>query len=101
MSGDAPASPSVPERPATRSDLVFRELADEWVLFDPDGRRLHVMNLTAALVWSHCTGERSFEEIVSAVQEAFDDPPPADRVEADVRETLETFVGKGLLEEEP
>lgn len=98
MSGEAQPSP-LPERPSSRSDIVFRELADEWVLFDPDGRRLHVMNLTAALVWSHCTGESSLPEIVAAVREAFDEPPPPERVEADVRDALETFAGKGLLEE--
>lgn len=96
MTGEA----EIPERPVARSDLVFRELADEWVLFDPEGRRLHVMNLTAALVWTHLDGERSLPEIVDAVRGAFGDPPPEDAVEADVREALETFASKGLLAEE-
>lgn len=99
MTEEAPTSSPIPRRPSSRSDIVFRELADEWVLFDPDGRRLHVMNLTAALVWSHCTGEHSFEQIVSAVRDAFEDPPARDRTEDDVREALETFVRKDLLED--
>lgn len=102
MSDEAPSSSrtAVPEHPRSRPGLVFRELAEEWVLFDPDARLLHVMNLTAALVWSHCDGEHTTGEIVRAVAEAYDDPPADGRLEDDVREALEAFARKGLLREE-
>ena len=77
--------------------MVFRPLAGEWVVFDPDGRRLHVMNLTAALVWSFCDGRRSREEIVREVREAFPEPPDRAAVESDVIEALRAFRSKDLL----
>jgi len=77
---------------------VFRELGDEWVLFDPDAHRLHVLNLTAALVWSRCSGEYAAEEIVRYVRDSFSDPPSADEVDEDVRKALRTFASEGLLQ---
>jgi len=92
-------SPSVdiPEYPRVREDLVFRPLAGEWVVFDPDGRRLHVMNLTAALVWSFCDGSRSRDEIAREVRAAFPESPREEEVEADVIEALRTFLDQDLL----
>lgn len=98
MSGTAGGGPGVPARPRSRDDVVFRELSDDWVLFDPDSRRLHVLNLTAALVWSHCTGEHGVEEITRRVRRAFDDAPAPDDVAEDVREALRSFAREGLLE---
>lgn len=88
----------LPTRPRVRDDAVFRPLAGEWVVFDPEGRRLHVMNLTAALVWSFCDGTRTRDEIARDVREAFPEPPDAERVEQDVDEALDVFREKGLLQ---
>lgn len=97
MSPDEGPRGEVPEFPRSRDDVVFRELADDWVVFDPETRRLHVLNLTAALVWTHCTGEHGVEEIVRGVRDAFDEPPPPERVREDVGEALRTFARAGLL----
>lgn len=97
MSPDDASRAQVPERPRARDEIVFRELADEWILYDPDTRQLHVLNLCAALVWSHCTGSLAAEEIVERVRDAFDDPPEVDEVERDVREALSSFAREGLL----
>lgn len=91
----------VPSHPRVRDDAVFRPLAGEWVVFDPGGRRLHVMNLTAALVWSFCDGARSRDEIVREVRQAFPEPPDRESVERDVDEALATFGEKGLLHGSP
>ena len=66
--------PSSPERrPRRREDVVFRRVAGDWLLFDPRTRRIHVLNLSAALVWSFCTGEHDVGEIVRRVVEAFEE----------------------------
>lgn len=90
--------PDLPDRPRVRDDAVFRPLAGEWVVFDPEGRQLHVMNLTAALVWSFSDGARTRDDIVREVREAFPEPPDPKLVEKDVDEALDTFREKGLLE---
>lgn len=88
----------LPTQPRVRDDVVFRPLAGEWVVFDPQGRRLHVMNLTASLVWLSCDGTRTRDEIVREVRAAFSEPPDPQRVEEDVTEALGTFLEKGLLQ---
>jgi hypothetical protein len=98
MTDHPAAGRSVPDRPRVREDLVFRELGEEWVVFDPRSRRLHLLNLTAALVWSHCNGEHAVDEIVSRVEGAFADAPPPDDVQRDVQEALRTFASEDLLE---
>ncbi len=86
-----------PLRPERREDVVFRRLAEQWVLYDPGTRGLHVLNLTAALVWSHCDGAHDLDAMVEAVRGAFDVPPAEADAQRDVRDALETFAREGLL----
>lgn len=81
--------------PRARDDLMFRQVDDEWVVFDPAANELHVLNLSAALIWSHLTGDVSAEEIAGAVREAFGIEP--ERAAADVQAALERFESAGLL----
>lgn len=83
--------------PRGRDDVVFRQLDDEWVIYDPAADRLHVLNLTAALVWSHCTGEYGVREIAEAVGKAFDPPVAGERIREDVESALRTLQSEGLL----
>lgn len=86
------------ELPKGRSDVVFRPLDDSWVLFDPRTEQLHVLNLSAALIWEHLDGETSLEEIAEAVGSAFDPPIAASRALADVEPVLQRFRDAGLLD---
>ncbi|MGD2175983.1 MAG: PqqD family protein [Candidatus Brocadiaceae bacterium] len=86
-----------PDRPRARDDVVFRPLDEEWVLFDPAADRLHALNLTAALVWTHMTGDATLEEIAAAVGEAFEPAVEGRAILSDVREAVERFRAEGLL----
>lgn len=81
--------------PRARDDVLFRELDDEWVVFDPGANQLHVLNLPAAIVWTHCTGELGAGEIAEALQEAFG--IDGEEARADVAAALERFSEAGLL----
>ncbi len=83
--------------PRGRGDVIFRQLDDEWVIFDPTTHRLHALNLTAALVWEHCTGDLSVEDIAHAVAGAFDVRVDRAAVVGDVRGAVERFRVEGLL----
>lgn len=83
--------------PRRRDEVVFRSLADEWVLYDPASRRLHVLNLTAALVWSYCDGTRDVTQLVRSVRAAFREAPEETEVARDVREALDDFSREGLV----
>lgn len=86
------------QAPKVRDGLLFRPLDEEWVVYDPSGQQLHVLNLTAALVWQCCNGDLSVDEIVDTVREAFDKPTEREQVERDVLGTVDEFAKKGLLE---
>lgn len=82
--------------PTARSDLVLRKAADEWLLFDARGTELHVMNLSAAVVWTYCTGEFAPEEIVDRLAAAY----PAEERQSlaqEVARVLDRFAAAGLL----
>lgn len=81
-------------RPQCREDVVFRRVAEDWVLFDPRSQQIHVLNLTAALVWSFCTGDADVASIEAQVRDAFgiavQDPQ--------VDQALQGFLDAGLLQ---
>ena len=81
-----------------RDDLVMRQLDQEWVVFDPRAGRIVVLNLTAALVFSHLDGKHDREMIVDAVRESFADLPDRADVERDVDHVLAGFEKEGFLE---
>jgi len=84
-------------RPRWRDDVIFRQLDDEWVVFDPEADKLHTLNLTAALVWSHLTGGVERESIAAEVAAAFESGVTADDVLDDVNAAIRRFHSEGLL----
>lgn len=85
-------------RPRAREDLVFRSLAQDWVIYDPRTRLLHVLNATAALVWSHCDGSLTPEDIADELGKALTNAPAPQAVAGDVRDALSRFATEGLLD---
>ncbi len=83
-------------RPHGRDDLIFRKTGDEWLLYDPTSDDIHVLNLTAALVWSCCTGDQAVDQIASEVARAFE----TDGSETDIQEILDRFQAAGLFMDE-
>ena len=77
--------------------MVFRQLDEEWVLFDPVANRLHVLNLAASLVWANCDGKKTDDEISVAVRDAFSSSDAPADIAADVGKTLSRFREEGLL----
>jgi len=89
------------DRPKRRSDVIFRPLDESWVLFDPGTEQLHVLNLSAALVWEFLDGETPLDGIADAVGSAFDPPVPALEAMTDVQTALNRFQEAGLLDPAP
>ncbi len=86
------------ERLKSRSDVIFRPLDDSWVLFDSSSEQLHVLNLSAALVWAHLDGKTSLDGIAEAVGSAFNPPLTSSHVKTDVQAVLTRFRDAGLLD---
>ena len=85
-------------KPRARDDVVFRQLDDEWVLYDPTANQMHVLNLTASIVWAHCGGSMTVDEIAAKVRDAFDATGASDDVAGDVQSAVACFEREGLLQ---
>ena len=83
--------------PRGREDVVLRQLDEDWVLYDPVTNQLHIINVPAALIWEHCDGDTTFEQICGELAKAFEDDPPTASVAQGVTDALATFSEKGLL----
>jgi hypothetical protein len=83
--------------PTARSDVVLRRVGSEWVLFDARGDRAHVLNLTAALVWTYCDGTYGSEAMATAIASEVADTT-SDRIRDDIEQTLKRFAAEGLLQ---
>src|SRR5215510_3459229 len=48
---------------ARQEGLVIRELPDETLVYDLERHKAHCLNKTAALIWNHCDGRTSVDEM--------------------------------------
>ncbi len=82
--------------PTARDDVLLRRVGSEWVLFDARHERAHVLNLTAAVVWTYCDGSHGSDAIADAVAGAVEgaDPPT---LRSDIELVLRRFADEGLL----
>lgn len=48
---------------ARRADLVIQEADGETLIYDLKSHKAHCLNPTAALVWKHCDGRRTAEQV--------------------------------------
>ena len=69
-------------RPVARNeDLLVEEIHDETVVFDTRSREAHCLSPLAAVVFSHCDGETSKDELVALAAEKLGEPVDAERVQ--------------------
>ncbi len=58
--------------PKTRKkNVLTRELGDELLIYDEDRHEAHCLNRTAGLVWKHCDGRTSIEQITARLVKEF------------------------------
>jgi Coenzyme PQQ synthesis protein D (PqqD) len=72
----------------------IHEVADGYVVYQPDRDRVHYLNHTAALVLEFCTGDNSIDDIAGILQAAFELPALPDE---QVEECLEVLRDEGLI----
>ena len=84
------------DTPMPRDDVLFRELDDGCVLYDPENEKVHSLNLTAGFVWCLMDGTRSLTAIADEIRATCDAEETA--VLRDVVKTTERFARQGLLQ---
>lgn len=80
-----------------RPDLILRRVGSEWVLYDAAQEKAHVLNLTAAVIWTYCDGTFERASIADAI--ASEVPSlDASRIRNDIDDVLRRFADEGLLQ---
>ena len=90
-----PRSPSAVQ-PSARADVALRRVGSEWVLYDAAGDRAHVLNATAAAVWSYCDGGHDPDAMAEALARDVPAAQPA-AIRRDIEDVLRRFAAEGLL----
>ena len=83
---------NIPQRSA---GIQQSDLADGCMLLDQEKAIAFALNVTASLMWSHCDGQHSIEEITEIIAET--SSLPAERITEDVTRTIKNFHEHGLL----
>ncbi len=81
-------------RPRKVEGVEVNEVADGFVIYDPERDRVHYLNRTAAIVLEFCTGENDADEIAQLLQAAFELPEPP---ELEIDECLKQLREEGLV----
>jgi PqqD family protein of HPr-rel-A system len=72
-----------------------KDLGDEYMFYDREQDRVHVLNGTAREIFLLCDGKRTIEEVVRALAERYGIEEA--RARRDTEQTLEELMGLGLL----
>ena len=68
-------------KPARRTDgLVVTPLEGELLVYDLERHRAHCLNRPAAVVFTHCDGKRSIEELARLLESELGEPAGVDHV---------------------
>jgi len=82
--------------PLARSkNLVVQDVAKESLVYDESSHEAHCLNQTAALVWRHCNGRTTMDEMVAILHRSLGTPTDPAVVEL----ALEQLQDAGLVEE--
>ncbi len=84
-------------KPKRTGRFQERDLEDEYLFFDAEGDRVHVLNETARRIYLLCDGTRTEEEIARVLCEEFEVEEAT--ASADVARTVEALRGLGLVSE--
>ncbi|MEK6299796.1 MAG: PqqD family protein [Acidobacteriota bacterium] len=59
---------------ARQEGLVVQQLEDEVLVYDNERFKAHCLNRTAALVWQHCNGKKTIQDIALALEKEAGSP---------------------------
>lgn len=84
-------------KPEKKKDVHARELGSEWLLYDPEFEKLHILNTTAEFVWRLCDGTRDVAAIKAEMIDTFDVADQT-RLDEDVKAILTELSRIGILQ---
>ncbi len=82
---------------ARTTELIVEALPSETIVYDTTNHRVHCLNETASLIWRHCDGQTSVEQIANHLSRRLRAPADEDVVRLGLRELND----RGLLVGDP
>ncbi|GMV90939.1 MAG: hypothetical protein AMXMBFR82_07170 [Candidatus Hydrogenedentota bacterium] len=76
--------------------IVKHDLGSESFLHDEQNERIHVLNCTASLIWDHCDGHTSYQEMLGILLREFSDVT-VDVLRIDLGRALKEFAERGVV----
>ncbi|NUO10062.1 MAG: PqqD family protein [Candidatus Brocadia sp.] len=84
-------------KPVRKQGIIIQDIGRETLLYDAQGKAVHVLNPTAKLIWELCDGAHTVEDMEHAIRANFS-VTCGYYVSGDVLRTLEVFASKGVLD---
>jgi hypothetical protein len=83
------------DKPRRESGYLLETIENELLLYHPVETKVMYCNQTASVIWQLCDGERTVQQIVDLLVEAY--PEAAEEIARDVRATLQQFSDHGAI----
>jgi hypothetical protein len=83
-------------KPRRKPGYLLEAIDNELLLYHPAETKIMYCNETAALIWQLCDGQRSVQEIVALLSDAY--PQAAESIATDVQVALGHFFEHGAIE---
>jgi coenzyme PQQ biosynthesis protein PqqD len=83
------------QTPQRRAGYRLEAIEDEVLLFHPGQTRILYCNQTASLIWQLCDGERTVQEIIALLAQAY--PDAASDIAQDIESTLQMLEDHGAI----
>jgi len=84
-------------KPLRINKIEYKKLGKECVIYSPDHKNVHVLNITGSLIWHLSDGAHTISQICAKVKDQFDLPENAD-VYKDVKIILSQLLKLNLVE---
>ena len=77
------------DRPMKTDRYMVKDLADELLIYDAEGQKIHVLNATMREIYLRCDGHHSVDDLARSLESEFEvDGAPAKKDTIEVLERL-------------
>ncbi len=83
-------------KPLRKPGYLLEAIDNELLLYHPAETKVMYCNQTASLIWQLCDGQRTRQEIISLLTDAY--PAAEQSIAGDVQETLQQFLEHGAID---
>ncbi len=82
-----------------RDSIITKKLGNETVLYDPEKKKVHILNQTAFFIWQLCENKYDTKDLVSTILNNFECKKNVkeEKIEEDIKAIVKNFSHQGIL----